>query len=127
MRSPVPAAVVCIVDDDPSLRRAVGNLLRSIGLKVESFASSEAYLQQAQPTRGRCLILDIQMPGMDGIDLLTELAASGDAVPAVILTAVGGDEVRRRALAAGAVAFLTKPFRADALLEAVNAALAHAA
>jgi FixJ family two-component response regulator len=119
--------VVCIVDDDPSLRRAVGNLLRSVGMRVESFESSEAYRQQPQPVRGRCLILDIQLPGMDGIDLLTELAASGSAVPAVILTAVGGDDVRRRALAAGAVAFLTKPFRADALLEAVRAALAQAA
>jgi FixJ family two-component response regulator len=116
--------VVSVVDDDASIRRSVRNLLLSLGFRVETFDSAEAFLGSAQREHTGCLVLDLRMPGMDGLDLLAHLAKVGQRVPAVILTAHGDDDARDRALQAGAVAFLDKPFPSAALIEAVNSALA---
>jgi len=115
--------LVSIVDDDESLRRSVRNLLTSVGFRVETFTSAEAFLQSLHREHTGCLVLDLRMPGMTGLDLLMHLAATGSRIPAIILTAHGDDEARRRALQAGAVAFLGKPFRGDLLLDAVRTAL----
>ena len=116
--------LVSIVDDDESLRRSVKNLLTSVGFQVETFASAEAFLQSAHRADTRCVVLDLRMPGMSGLDLLVHLAATGSPIPVVILTAHSDDEARRRTLQAGAVAFLGKPFHGEALLGAVRRALA---
>lgn len=115
--------VVSVVDDDASVRRSVRNLLLSLGFRVEAFDSAEAFLRSAQRENTGCLVLDLRMPGMDGLDLLAHLAEVGQRVPAVVLTAHGDNDARDRALQAGAVAFLDKPFRSAALIEAVNFAL----
>lgn len=116
--------LVSIVDDDESLRRSVKNLLTSVGFRVETFASAEAFLQSTHRADTRCVVLDLRMPGMSGVDLLMHLAAAGSPIPVVILTAHSDDEARRRTLQAGAVAFLGKPFHGEALLGAVQSALA---
>ena len=116
--------LVSIVDDDESLRRSVKNLLPSVGFQVETFASAEAFLQSAHRADTRCVVLDLRMPGMSGLDLLVHLAATGSPISVVILTAHSDDEARRRTLQAGAVAFLGKPFHGEALLGAVRRALA---
>jgi FixJ family two-component response regulator len=116
--------VVSIVDDDASLRRSLGNLLRSVGFSVETFASAEDFLRSLQRDTTACLVLDLRMAGMSGLDLLRHLAVTGARIPVVILTAHSDDEARQRSLEAGAVAFVGKPFRADDLLGAVRAALA---
>jgi FixJ family two-component response regulator len=115
--------LVSIVDDDESLRRSVGNLLTSVGFRVETFASAEAFLQSADRGNTGCVVLDLRMPGMSGLDLLMHLAAAGPRIPVIVLTAHSDDESRRRTLQAGAVAFLGKPFRGEALLAAVRTAL----
>jgi FixJ family two-component response regulator len=115
--------LVSIVDDDESLRRSVRNLLTSVGFRVETFASGEAFLQSAHRGNTDCVVLDLRMPGTSGLDLLMHLTATGSRIPVVILTAHGDDEARRRTLQAGAVAFLGKPFHGEALLGAVRRAL----
>src|SRR5882724_11974214 len=115
--------LVSVVDDDESLRRSVRNLLSSVGFQVETFASAEAFLQSAHRGNTGCMVLDVRMPGMSGFDLLTHLAATGARIPAVILTAHSDEESRRRALQAGAVGFLGKPFHGEALVGAVRKAL----
>ena len=115
--------VISVVDDDESLRRSLSNLLRSVGFGVETFASAEEFLRSAQRENTGCLVLDLQMTGMSGLDLLRQLAVRDSRIRVVILTAHGDEETRRRSLQAGAVAFLDKPFHSDALLDAVRAAL----
>lgn len=115
--------VVSIVDDDGSIRRSVSNLFLSLGFQAESFASAEAFLRSAHRDNTGCLVLDLRMPGMSGLDLLVHLTETTRHIPAVILTAHGDDEARQRALQAGAVAFLRKPFRNDDLIEAVKSAM----
>jgi FixJ family two-component response regulator len=111
------------VDDDASLRRSVRNLLSSVGLQVETFPSAEEFLESPHRATAGCLVLDLRMAGMKGLDLLKHLAAAGSRIPVIILTAHGDEEARRQSLEAGAVAFLGKPFRSDALLDAVRTAL----
>jgi len=115
--------VISVVDDDESLRRSLKNFLRSVGFRVETFASAEEFLTSAQRETTGCLVLDLRMTGMSGLDLLWHLAAANVRVPAVILTAHGDEQIRQRCLGAGAVAFLDKPFRGDALLDAVQTVL----
>ena len=117
------ARAVAIVDDDVSVRRSVANLLLSLGFQVESFASAEEFLCSAHWGNTGCLVLDLRMPAMGGLELLAELASRGRRVPAVILTAHGDDDARERATRSGAVAFIDKPFRSGALIEAVRSAL----
>ena len=115
--------VISVVDDDESLRRSLRNLLRSVGFGVETFASAEEFLRSAQRENTGCLVLDLRMTGMSGLDLLRHLAVRDSPIRVVILTAHGDEETRRRSLQAGAIAFLDKPFHSDALLDAVRAAL----
>jgi FixJ family two-component response regulator len=115
--------VISVVDDDESLRRSLGNFLGSVGLRVETFASAEQFLRSARRESPGCLVLDLRMAGMSGLDLLRQLAVADLRVPAIVLTAHGEEEMRRRCLAAGAVAFLDKPCHGDALLAAVQTAL----
>src|SRR5437867_1424781 len=114
--------VVSVVDDDESLRRSLRNLFRSVGLGVVTFASAGEFLRSAQRENTGCLVLDLRMAGMSGLDLLQHLAVADSRIPVVILTAHGDEETRRRSLQAGALAFLDKPFHSAALLDAVRAA-----
>ena len=118
--------VVCVVDDDASLRRSLRNLLTSVGFRVETFESAEAFLESADRERVGCMVLDVRMTGMSGIDLLRHVAATGSRIPVIMLTAHADDDTRRRSLDAGAVAFLEKPVRTAALLDAVRAAMSSA-
>jgi len=95
----------------------------SVGFRVETFESVEAFLESANQAEIGCLVLDVRMAGMNGLDLLRRLTAAGSRMPVIILTAHGDDETRRRSLEAGAVAFLEKPVRSPMLLDAVHAAL----
>ena len=97
--------VVSVVDDDESLRRALRNLLRSVGFGVETFASAEEFLRSAQRENTGCLVLDLRMTGMSGLDLLRHLAVRDSPIRVVILTAHGDEETRRRSLQADAAAF----------------------
>jgi FixJ family two-component response regulator len=115
--------LICIVDDDASLRRSLRNLVTSKGFRVETFESAEAFLAAAERLRIGCLILDVRLGGMSGIELLRHLAATGARIPVIMLTAHGDDETRRRSLGAGATAFLEKPVRTEALFAAVSTAL----
>ena len=116
--------VVCIVDDDASLRRSLRNLLMSAGFPVETFQSAEAFLDWVDRDRIGCVVLDLRMAGMSGLDLLRQLVGTGSRIPAIMLTAHADDETRRRSLEAGAVAFLEKPVRSAVFLDAVRTALA---
>ncbi len=118
--------VVSIVDDDASLRRSLRNLLISVGFRVATFESAEAFLETADRESTGCLVLDLQMPGMDGLELLRHLAAMDWRIPIIILTAHDNEETHQRSLQAGAVAFLEKPFQSAALLDAVRTALSSA-
>ena len=115
--------MVSIVDDDASLRRSLRNLLMSAGLSVETFESAEVFLESGALENTGCLVLDLRMPGMGGLGLLRHLADSGARVPVIILTAHGDDDMRQRTLQVGATAFMEKPVRGPALLEAIRSAL----
>jgi FixJ family two-component response regulator len=118
--------VVYIVDDDASLRRSLRNLMMSVGFRVEAFQSAEAFLESFDRGSVGCVILDVRMAEMSGLDLLSHLGAAGSHIPVIILTAHGDAETRRRSLQGGAVAFLEKPVQSAVLLDAVRTALASA-
>ena len=115
--------LVSVVDDDESIRESLPDLLRELGFAVDVFASGEEFLASEQRKRTRCLILDVAMPGMSGIELQEELTRRGQAIPIVFITGQPDEEVRPRVLAAGAVDYLHKPFHEAALIRAVNAAV----
>jgi FixJ family two-component response regulator len=115
--------VIAIVDDEVSMLRALQRLLRSAGFAAETYTSAEEFLRSAVQHRIACLVLDVQMPGMTGLDLLAQLAASGVALPVIIITARSDEQTRLRAEQAGVVAYLRKPFEEEALLEAIRRAL----
>ena len=116
--------IISIVDDDISIRKSLDRLIRSAGLKVLVFASAEEFLNSAQPRKADCLILDIQLPGMSGIELLHYLKTQKYKVPIIFITAHGSDEqARSEAASDWTVAYLIKPFSGEELLDAVNAAL----
>jgi FixJ family two-component response regulator len=114
---------VSFVDDDESLRRSVTNLLNSVGVEVQTFASAEAFLQSADFAMTRCLILDLRLDGMSGLELMSLMSTTGRSLPVIMLTAHGDEEVRRRALGSGAVAFIAKPFFPDELIAEVKAVI----
>jgi FixJ family two-component response regulator len=114
---------ISIVDDDESTRESLSGLLRSVGFVVNAFASSEAFLDSDQLASTDCLILDVRMPGMGGIELHRHLLSMGCKIPVIFITAHGDDAMRRQAIASGAVDFLTKPFNEDAILNAIQTAL----
>lgn len=118
--------LVSLVDDDESVRESLPELLRSCGLEVQPFASAEAFLESESLAQTRCLILDVAMPGMTGLELQQELTRQRRDIPIVFITAHSVDRVRPQVLARGAVACLFKPFSETAMLEAVNAALSEA-
>jgi len=115
--------LVCVVDDDTSVTQSLRNLLASEGLQVETFDSAEAFLESDRHQVARCLVLDLQLPGMGGSELFARLATGERPIPVVILTAGCDDQVRERMLRDGASAFLTKPFRAADMLLAVRTGL----
>jgi FixJ family two-component response regulator len=115
--------LVAIVDDDDSMRSALQGLLKSAGLPAQAFASREEFLKSGQQRETACLIADIRMPGMSGLELQEKLKAEHFRVPSVFITAHGDANLRMQALRAGAVEFLSKPFDDEALLESVRGVL----
>ena len=118
--------MIYIVDDDASVRKAVMRLMKSAGLPVQAFASAEAFLQDAEPSASDCLLLDIHMPGMSGIELQAHLQKTGTVVPVIYVTAFDDARAREQASRAGAAGYFRKPFDDQALLDAVYFATAHA-
>jgi len=117
------ARLISIVDDDDSLRNSLANLIRSVGFRTQGFASAEAFLGSDQARETACLILDVRMAGMNGLDLQRRLMAEDRRLPIIFITSHADDDARTRALVAGAVGFLYKPCREEELLSALNAAL----
>ena len=115
--------LIAIVDDDDSLRKSLDNLLRSVGFRTQGFASAEAFLSSQHVHDTACLILDVRMPGMSGLELQRQLGAANWSIPIIFITAHADDDARAQALAAGAVDFLYKPFREEDLLDAIDVAL----
>ena len=114
---------VAIVDDDDSMRSAVQDLLEAVGLPAQGFASAEEFLKSGTQHQTTCLITDIRMPGISGLELQAKLNAERCRIPTIFITAHGDEKMRMQALRAGAVEFLAKPFDDEALLESVRAAL----
>ena len=117
--------LVAIVDDDGSMRTALQGLLKSAELPAQSFASAEEFLNSGQQHQIACLITDIRMPGMSGLELQTKLNTEGCRIRIIFITGHGDERLRMQALRAGAVEFLAKPFDDEVLLESVRAALAN--
>jgi FixJ family two-component response regulator len=115
--------LVAIVDDDDSMRSALHGLLQSADLQAQAFASAEEFLNSGQQHQISCLIADIRMPGMSGLELQAQLNADRCRIPIIFITAHGDEKMRMQALRAGAVEFMAKPFNDEALLESVRAAL----
>jgi FixJ family two-component response regulator len=115
--------LISIVDDDESLRGSLENLIRSFGFRAQAFPSAEAFLGWKQANETACLILDVRMPGMNGLDLQSQMARGNWLVPIIFITSHADDDAHARALEAGAVAFLYKPCREEDLIDAMNAAL----
>lgn len=117
------ARVVFVVDDDPSVRSSLKFLLSTVGLQAETFDSADSFLRKKPPDVPSCLVLDVRLPGLSGLDFQRELAARNICIPIVFLTGHGDIPMSVRAMKAGAVEFLTKPFRDQDLLDAVRIAL----
>ena len=116
-------AMVFVIDDDESIREALKSLIRSVGLKIETFAAAHEFLQSRRPDVPACLILDVRMPGLSGLDLQRELTEAKINIPIIFITGHGDIPMSVRAMKAGAVEFLTKPFREQDLLDAIQQAL----
>ena len=117
------SSLVAIVDDDDLMRSALQGLLKAVGLPSRAFASAEEFLNSGQQHQTACLIVDIRMPGISGLELQTRLNAEHCRIPTIFITAHGDTQMRMQALRAGAVEFLAKPFDDEALLDSVRAAL----
>jgi FixJ family two-component response regulator len=115
--------LISVVDDDESIRRTTTFLIESFGFRAAAFESAESFLKSVQLHDTSCLLVDVQMPGMNGLQLQSELAAAGFGIPIVFITAYDNKDARRQAMQAGAVAFLGKPFNDEELLQAVRLAL----
>jgi FixJ family two-component response regulator len=115
--------VVFVIDDDASLREALSSLFRSVGLQVKSFASAPEFLHSTLPEGPNCLVLDVRLPGLSGLDFQAELAKANIHIPIIFMTGHGDIPMSVRAMKAGAVEFLTKPFRDQDMLDAVQLAL----
>src|SRR5215471_12956701 len=118
-------ALVYVVEDDVSAREGVASLIRSTGLTVKTFASGEEFLAAPRPPLPSCLVLDVNLPGLSGLDLQQELAKSGVQIPIIFLTGHGDIPMTVRALKAGAANFLTKPFDDEDLLNAIRQSIAY--
>ena len=115
--------LLSVVDDDEMLRESLPELLREFGFAARAFSSGQEFLSSDYVDQTRCLILDVAMPGMSGLDLQDELKWRGQAIPIIFITGQKDEDIRKRAFEQGAVKFLYKPFSDSALLDAVNAAL----
>lgn len=115
--------IVFVVDDDSSIREAIKNLISLEGLRVETFGTAQDFLRSERPDLPGCLVLDVELPGLSGLDLQRELTAHGITLPIVFITGYGDIPMSVRAIKAGAVEFLTKPFRDQDLLDAIHQAL----
>ena len=118
-----PPSIVFVIDDDASVRNALKSLIRSVGLRVELFGSAQEFLQTKRPDMPGCLILDIRLPGISGLDFQRKLAEANIPIPIIFITGHGDIPMSVRAMKAGAVEFLTKPFRDQDLLDAIQLAL----
>lgn len=120
--SPVP--LICVVDDDASVRVSVEALIRSLGYQVRSFGSAREFLDSDSREATACVISDVQMPGMTGIELKETLTSEGSTLPVILMSAFADDTARAKAEQAGAVCFLKKPFTGDSLIGCLERALA---
>src|SRR3984893_12536690 len=116
-------SIVFVVDDDPSVRRAIKRLVESVGLHVELFGSAMEFINSSRPDGASCLVLDIRLPGISGLDFQRELVQTKNEIPMIFITAHGDIPMTVRAMKAGAVEFLTKPFRDQDLLDAIQQGL----
>ena len=119
----MPKNLISVIDDDESIRRSTTFLIESLGFRAAAFESAESFLKSAQLRDTSCLLVDVQMPGMNGLQLQRELAIAGRAIPIIFITAYDNKDARQQAMQAGAVAFLSKPFNDEDLLQAVRLAL----
>jgi FixJ family two-component response regulator len=117
------AATVHVIDDDPSMRRSVESLLRSVDLNASTYESAKAFLSTSLPDEAGCLLLDVRLPGMSGLDFQSQMEGLGIRMPVIMITAHGDIPMTVQAMKAGAVDFLTKPFRDQDLIDAVTAAI----
>jgi FixJ family two-component response regulator len=115
--------LISVVDDDESMREAIRGLMKSLGYMAETFASAEEFLNSCGARRTACLITDVQMPGMTGIELHRHLAASGNAIPTILITAYPDESARHRALGDGVLCYLSKPFDESELLTCIRSSL----
>src|SRR5918996_4244246 len=120
---PEDTPCVFVVDDDRSIRESLSDLIRSVGLNVQTFASAQAFLTSPRPDAPSCLVLDVQLPGLSGLGLQQELADVDVQIPIIFITGHGDIPMTVRAMKAGAIEFLTKPFREEDLLNAVRHAI----
>ena len=116
-------SIVYVIDDDPSVREAIEGLIRSVGMRVETFGSAQEFLVSRRPDAPACLVLDVRMPGLSGLDLQRALTDANITIPVIFITGHGDIPMSVRAMKAGAVKFLTKPFRDQDLLDAIAQAL----
>src|ERR1035437_8853841 len=123
MASKNNSKLIAIVDDDDSMRSALEGLLKSVGLPAQAFASADEFLKSGQQHHATCLIADIRMPGMSGLELQAHLNTERCRIPTIFITAHGDEKMRLQALRAGAVEFLSKPFDDETLLDSVRTAL----
>ena len=123
MANQAKPSLVAIVDDDDSVRGALQGLMKEVGFPARAFASAEEFLKSGEQQQTACLIADIRMPGMSGLELQAKLNAEHCRIPTIFITAHGDEKMRMQALRAGAVEFLAKPFDDEALLASVRAAL----
>ena len=117
------APIVFVIDDDPSVRRAIKRLIGSVGLQVELFGSTQEFLHSKRPEAPSCLVLDIRLPGISGLDFQRQLAEANIHIPIIFITGHGDIPMSVRAMKAGAVEFFTKPFRDQDLLDAIHIAI----
>lgn len=115
--------MICIIDDDESVRESVSDLVQSLGYRVASFASAEEYLQSDYVGKSSCVITDLRMPGMSGADLQARLLAAGQKTPIIFITSFPSEDIRMQVLKAGAFGFFNKPFNDDSLVECLNKAV----
>ncbi|HEX3680891.1 MAG TPA: response regulator transcription factor [Bryobacteraceae bacterium] len=117
------ASIVFVIDDDPLVRAAIQGMLKSVGLRSETFGTAQEFLQRKPPDGPRCLILDVRLPGINGLEFQRELADAGVRIPIIFITGHGDIPMTVKAMKSGAVEFLTKPFRDQDLLDAIHQAL----
>jgi FixJ family two-component response regulator len=123
MGDQIQSKFIAVVDDDDSVRTAIQGLLKSVGLSARAYASGEEFLDSGLQHQSACLIADIRMPGMSGLELQARLNAESCLIPTIFITAHGDQEMRLQAMRAGAVEFLSKPFDDEILIDSVRAAL----